>query len=213
MNYSLYDVDYMLYQYRQHTDELIKIINNSNELLEGNIFFQDQCRNLRSNRLNINFYHKRKQLYTLAKRNSHVLEIGFNSGFSALVMLVSNPTLQLTSLDICEHQYTNACYEYLKKIFNSRINLIKGDSRHTLPYLLKSNNNFGLYIVDGGHTQDVAESDIRNIVTYANAGALVLIDDTDNENIKNIIDHNTNLAQINITKDQILAKIVNKRLL
>jgi len=105
------------------------IINNCGELLEGNIFtyhnttiyadlFIDKVKNISNLVLNKNI--------------KNVMEIGFNSGFSTLLMLISNPNIKITCYDLGEHKYTIPCYELLKEIFKDRINIIIGDSTKTL---------------------------------------------------------------------------------
>ena len=61
------------------------------------------------------------------------MEIGFNSGFSTLLMLISNPNIHITCYDLGEHKYTIPCYQKLREIFKDRINIIIEDSRETLP--------------------------------------------------------------------------------
>jgi predicted O-methyltransferase YrrM len=114
-----------------------------------------------------------------AMAHKEVVEIGFNSGFSALLMLTANPELKLTCVDICEHKYTEPCFEYLKTIFQDRITLVKGDSTVVLPEVLQSNKNLTGYIIDGGHGLDVAEQDLQNVIKHANNGAVLCFDDSD----------------------------------
>jgi predicted O-methyltransferase YrrM len=114
-----------------------------------------------------------------AMAHKEVVEIGFNSGFSALLMLTANPELKLTCVDICEHKYTEPCFQYLKTVFEDRITLVKGDSTVVLPEVLQSNKSLTGYIIDGGHGLDVAEQDLQNVIKYANDGAILCFDDSD----------------------------------
>ena len=101
--------------YKHHLETLNKIINDVGEPLEGNIFYE----HLDPHRTELieRFFPKRAALAMFAMAHDHIVEIGFNSGFSALLMLTANPDLKLTSVDICEHKYTQPCFEYLSTMF------------------------------------------------------------------------------------------------
>jgi hypothetical protein len=163
--------------YKTNLDTLKKIIDDVGEPLEGNIFYEHLEKNLTN--LTQRFFPKRAALAMFAMAHKEVVEIGFNSGFSALLMLTANPELKLTCVDICEHQYTEPCFQYLKTIFEDRITLVKGDSTVVLPEVLQSNKNLTGYIIDGGHGLDVAEQDLQNVIKYANDGAVLCFDDSD----------------------------------
>lgn len=81
------------------------------------------------------FLNKVKNISNLVlnKNIKSVMEIGFNSGFSTLLMLISNPNIHITCYDLGEHKYTIPCYQKLREIFKDRINIIIEDSRKTLP--------------------------------------------------------------------------------
>jgi predicted O-methyltransferase YrrM len=158
-------------------DYLLPIINNCGELLEGNIFmlhhstnytdvYINKCRNLSNLLLNKNI--------------KNVMEIGFNSGFSTLLMLLTNPNINITCFDLGEHKYTQPCYEKLKETFGDRINLIIGDSRETLQNI---NNVYDLIHIDGGHFTEVAESDIINSYRLSKQGTILIMDDYDFGNL------------------------------
>lgn len=163
--------------YKNNLETLNKIINDVGEPLEGNIFYEHLEEN--KAKLTDRFFPKRAALAMFAMSHDNIVEIGFNSGFSALLMLTANPNLKLTSVDICEHKYTEPCYQYLKSIFEDRITLVKGDSREVLPDVLKGNQDLTGYIIDGGHGLDVAEEDLRNVLKYANKDAVLCFDDSD----------------------------------
>ena len=69
---------------------LLPIIHNCGELLEGNIFMLHHTINYTDVFLN-----KSKNISNLVlnKNIKNVMEIGFNSGFSTLLMLISNPNI------------------------------------------------------------------------------------------------------------------------
>lgn len=153
---------------------LIPIIKNSNEMLEGNLFFyhhQKDFTKYRSDNLV-----KVRNLFNLLKNYNlkNAMEIGFNSGFSALLMLISDPLIKVTCYDIASHSYTKPCFEQIKKTFGNRINLIFGDSRETLP---KSNDKFDLIHIDGGHRPDIVVQDIKNCYNHSKINTIFVFDD------------------------------------
>jgi predicted O-methyltransferase YrrM len=102
------------------------------------------------------------------------MEIGFNSGFSTLLMLLTNPNIKITCIDLGEHLYTIPCYNKLKETFGDRINMIIGDSTKTIRTVYTF---FDLIHIDGGRTHEVAESDIRNSYRLSKKGTILIMDD------------------------------------
>jgi predicted O-methyltransferase YrrM len=163
-------------------DCLIHIIKNTNEKLEGNIFMFHE-----TNTYTDLFINKAKNISNLVlnKNIKNVMEIGFNSGFSTLLMLISNPELKITCFDLGEHKYTLPCYEELKEIFGDRIELIIGDSMKTLPLI---NNHYDLIHIDGGHSNEVAESDIIQSHRLSKDRTILIMDDYDFSNLHELWD-------------------------
>ena len=152
---------------------LLPIIRNCGELLEGNIFMIHHTTNYTDVFLN-----KTKNISNLVlnKNIKNVMEIGFNSGFSALLMLLSNPNICISCFDLGEHKYTVPCYEKLKTTFGDRINITFGDSTKTLHNV---NDNYDLIHIDGGHSTEVASSDIINSYRLSKQGTILIMDDYD----------------------------------
>ena len=161
---------------------LLPIIHNCGELLEGNIFMLHHT----SNYTDV-FLNKSKNISNLVlnKNIKNVMEIGFNSGFSTLLMLISNPNIHISCFDLGEHKYTIPCYEKLKETFGDRINITIGDSTKTLQNI---NDNYDLIHIDGGHTTEVADSDIINSYRLSKQGTILIMDDYDFPNLHNIWD-------------------------
>jgi hypothetical protein len=161
---------------------LLPIIYNCGELLEGNIFTIHQTTVYTDVYLN-----KSKNISNLVLNKSikKVMEIGFNSGFSTLLMLISNPSIQVSCFDLGEHKYTIPCYEKLKETFGDRINITIGDSTKTLQNI---NDNYDLIHIDGGHSTEVADSDIINSYRLSKKGTILIMDDYDFPNLHNLWD-------------------------
>tara|TARA_R110002153_G_scaffold1086_1_gene5092 strand:+ start:529 stop:1125 length:597 start_codon:yes stop_codon:yes gene_type:complete len=161
---------------------LLPIIIESGEKLEGNIFM-----NHRTTKYTNKFINKIKNIETISSNKGveKVLEIGFNSGFSSLLMLFSNPNLTITCLDLCRHKYTIPCYEQIKKTFKNRINLISGDSTKTIHNI---SDTFDLIHIDGGHSVRVASADIQNSLRLSKSGTTLIMDDYDITKLKSLWD-------------------------
>jgi lipopolysaccharide biosynthesis glycosyltransferase len=159
---------------------LLPIIYNCGELLEGNIFTIHQTTVYTDVYLN-----KSKNISNLVLNKSikKVMEIGFNSGFSTLLMLISNPSIQVSCFDLGEHKYTIPCYEKLKETFGDRINITIGDSTKTLQNI---NDNYDLIHIDGGHSTEVADSDIINSYRLSEPRTILIMDDYDFPHLHNI---------------------------
>jgi predicted O-methyltransferase YrrM len=160
---------------------LIPIIKNVGEKLEGNIFM----RHLTT--IYENKYFDKQVNFILASQKSNVtdiLEIGFNAGFSAILMLFSNSTINITCVDICEHKYTQLCYDKIKEVFGERINLINGSSTIILPTLL--GKKYDLIHIDGCHLVNIAEQDIINSLKLCKSGSILIMDDTNDDYLNNL---------------------------
>lgn len=162
-------------EYKNHLKKLNEIVKQSNEPLEGNLFYKHLETKL--SLPDSNYRDKRRNLILSAAAFKNVCEIGFNAGHSALLMLTVNPELHLTSIDLCEHRYTLPCYEYLKTIFEDRIDLIQSHSAISLPLLGSKIANLDFFIIDGGHDIDLAETDLLNVINHASSGSTILFDD------------------------------------
>lgn len=152
---------------------LMPIIHNCGVKHEGNIFMIHHTTDFSDIFLN-----KAKNISNLVlnKNIKHVMEIGFNSGFSTLLMLLTNPNMHITCFDLGEHNYVIPCYEILKETFGDRINIIIGDSTQTLK---GHNNNYDLIHIDGGHSIEVDESDIINSYRLSKQGTILIMDNYD----------------------------------
>lgn len=161
---------------------LLPIIHNCGESLEGNIFM------LHETTVYTNVYlHKTKNICSLVlnKNIQNVMEIGFNSGFSTLLMLLSNPTMRITCFDLGEHRYTMPCYQKLKETFGDRIHIVIGDSTQTLQ---RAVGTYDLIHIDGGHSTEVANSDIMHSYRLSKKGTILIMDDYDFPNLHQLWD-------------------------
>ena len=167
----------------------VKLANYSKDYLELRKKFDDAMAKVRK-RLGLPYYliegHS-ATVQTQYKYYQHIAqqawvnticEIGFNAGHSAFQWLASTqPSTKLYSFDICEHKYTPLMAAYLNDTFPGRFTLTCGDSTHTLPLVTGLDSRCDLVIVDGGHTFDIAMTDLKNFRRMANPENHVLIMD------------------------------------
>jgi predicted O-methyltransferase YrrM len=156
------------------------------KLLEGMIDGQGEG--------HIGWFPERQQKLTeiiTSSKPSNLIEIGFNKGHSALLILntisflkkidkeYSNKEINFLIFDICGYSYTEPNFEILKKYFsNINMELIKGSSLDTVkPYLEEKNIKFDFIEVDGLHTNEAVYQDILNTCQYINDNGIIYVDD------------------------------------
>jgi hypothetical protein len=137
-----------------HLNVLTKIVEDTGEPIEGNCHTYHNSSNLIKENKKINLFNIGQ------KCEGNFIEIGFNAGHSAAILLSSNKDAKLYCFDIGTHKYTDLCYQYLAKEFPGRIEITYGDSRETLKNFDK--DTIGLIHVDGGHHADIAYLDLMN---------------------------------------------------
>jgi predicted O-methyltransferase YrrM len=108
-------------------------------------------------------------------------------------MLLSNPSIRITCFDLGEHKYTLPCYEKLKETFGDRISLVIGDSRLSLHNV---NEVYDVIHIDGGHSIDVASSDIIHSYQLSKQGTLLIMDDYDFPDLHKLWDFYVNLYRL-----------------
>jgi len=146
----------------------------------------------------------RENLYRLAARSPSILEVGFNAGHSAALYLWAwhcNKTQgkkRFLAFDICEHAYTQPCFELLKDHYcadgdsETEMELVAGDSKETLAGYGGSgstaNPKFSMLHIDGGHSRDICKLDIVNARRYATATTVLVVDDASFVRIKELLE-------------------------
>lgn len=161
-------------------NDLKNIIDNSDEGLEGNLFFSSDAA------VKDHLYIKQLNLFYLSNQKiKKICEIGFNAGHSTFLMLLNKQEipLEFTIFDINIHKYTKPCFEYIKTKFqNIKFEFIEGDSIITMPKWINENKNlletYDLIHVDGGHSEECIINDMKNANLLLKINGIMIIDDT-----------------------------------
>jgi len=162
---------------------LIPIIKSHKVLLEGNIYSShlsfnenDQLIDKQSNFFNL--------MHNIKPKN--VLEIGFNAGFSCLFMVMINPNLDVTCVDINIHKYVVPCFNRMNQDFVN-INLMPyGSHNISLPKLIEQNKSYDLIHIDGDHSIQGARKDLELCLKLSNDKTIIVFDDTNVDYLNNL---------------------------
>lgn len=121
---------------------------------------------------------KREVLRRAVGVGESALEVGFNAGHSAVVMLDANPCLKLTAIDVAMHSYTRPCAEIIAACYPGRFSIHYGSSQNVLTTLAKEGQcDFEILHIDCGHGVKESLFDLNWMLSNAPAGCIVIVDD------------------------------------
>lgn len=132
--------------------EIYKVCNNKFDFGVGSYLFDgktyDYCEKM---------FQKQILLYKVAKESEKVLEIGTYMGHSLFIMLLANPNLKITCVDI-DSTFTKPAVELLNKIFETNILFLEGNSLDVLNYI---EGDYDLFHIDGTHKIDFVQEEFN----------------------------------------------------
>eukprot|EP00928_Gymnodinium_smaydae_P078881 TRINITY_DN6293_c0_g1_i1.p1 TRINITY_DN6293_c0_g1~~TRINITY_DN6293_c0_g1_i1.p1 ORF type:complete len:507 (+),score=78.94 TRINITY_DN6293_c0_g1_i1:77-1597(+) len=107
-----------------------------------------------------------------------ICQTGFNYGTSAFAMLCGSPRAVVYSFDLGAHPYVNVANEIIAQKFPGRHFLTLGDSSKTLPASMGTMKGMcDLVLVDGGHSMEEVEADIKNFRNIVKPGTKLVVSD------------------------------------
>lgn len=110
----------------------------------------------------------------------NIMEIGFNAGHSADVLLSTGDDVRVTSFDLGVHEYVSYAKSFIDEKYPYRHDLIIGDSKQTVPEYFENFKpiSFDLIFIDGDHSKAGALADLHNCKRLAHKDTIVILDDT-----------------------------------
>jgi predicted O-methyltransferase YrrM len=178
-------IDLIKEEVRNQIFEIADILNNIGERVEGNLICDISSDNL------IDDVNKNKiyNLMKLAEGKSKICEIGVNAGHSLLLMVSVNPTAEYLIFDLGGHAYTRPCVDYIKRQYPStKITEVYGDTKITLNEYKKTKSCDMIHI-DGGHDTHTVVNDFIYTQQLLKKGGVVVFDDYNYHNIKEVVDY------------------------
>ena len=140
-------------------------------------------------------YDKQLLLYNSVKNAKNVLEIGTYMGHSLLIMLLSNPNLKITCIDISD-EYAKPAVKILNKYFNNAITFIHNDSLNALKEI---NSKFDFFHIDGDHDENYIAKEFEYCIKLNNSPDNILTIIFDDlcclRNLQYYIDNNLNVIK------------------
>lgn len=119
-------------------------------------------------------FKKQEALFRVGQKSTSVLEIGVYLGHSLLILLLSNPTLQITCIDI-DPTFTPKAVEYLNVHFGNRIRFFLGNSHDVLKS--ESLGKFDCIHIDADHRIEAVQQEFILCHQFASPGAYFVFDD------------------------------------
>jgi predicted O-methyltransferase YrrM len=181
-------IDIIKPEVQVHMLNIAAILDELGERIEGNLI----CDITSDNLVDVANSSKINNLLKLAKGKSKICEIGVNAGHSLLLMVSSNPNAEYLLFDLGGHGYTRPCVEYIKNAYPStKITEVYGDSNVTLRDYVANNelNSHDLIHIDGGHETHTVVNDFIYTQFLLKKDGIVIFDDYNFGNIKNVIDY------------------------
>ncbi len=205
-------------QHQQVVDEnaniLTEIARLSGDNLEGNCFTNHATTDRNEGLLT-----KRINLMEVARHGKKILEVGFNAGHSALLLLLGcDSDAEITFLDLGGHPYVIPCFEYLKRVSPSvNRNLVLGNSLHLLPKIVLKEGQrekYDIIHMDGGHAPECVINDLILLYMLLKPGGYLIVDDAGGfilEQVSNFLSLGLLEVEPNQLATQVYPHIITKK--
>tara|TARA_B100001057_G_C22613679_1_gene857602 strand:- start:143 stop:874 length:732 start_codon:yes stop_codon:yes gene_type:complete len=121
-------------------------------------------------------HQKQILLFNKVKGKSNILEIGTYMGHSLLIMLVSNPNINITTIDL-DDRYASPAIHYLTSNFpKAKIEFIHNNS---ISAIKKLKPQYDFFHIDGAHKNKVITEEFNLIKKLSRSDLLEIIFDDD----------------------------------
>lgn len=144
---------------------------------------------------------------------NNVLQIGFNAGHSAELILNNNDNIKLISFDIGIKESVKIGEYYINNKFPFRHHLIIGDSYDAIPEYITYNVNkiFDAILIDGSKDYYVIMQDIINCKNLSNKDTILILNDTiENEELLEPWNIGSTNAYKKLINNNYIIKLSNK---
>ena len=180
------------------------LLNLINDPLEGN-FYSSHLIKIKNSEM----IPKQKNIISFIEsfKPKKILEIGFNAGFSTLLMKIIDPEINMTCIDINSHSYVIPCYNQICKDYKN-IKLILQNSTIALPELIEMKLKFDVIHIDGSHAEKQVEKDFNFCLNLCNSKSVVIIDDTNLQNINELCEK---YIDEKVLKEHVFSKVECKK--
>jgi len=149
-------------------------------------------------------YAKQELLFNSVKSSKKVLEIGTYVGHSLLIMLLANPDLKITCIDI-DSRFTAPAVYVLNRYFNNAVTFIHRDSHTALKNITEK---FDFFHIDGHHENNYINEEF-SLVKNLNDGNFMKIIFDDQECLPQLQeDINSNYKVLKCVKPECLSNNV-----
>lgn len=121
-----------------------------------------------------------KAISYLPSPPENILEIGFNAGHSAMVMLNSvSDSCNFYTFTLDNHAYSQPCFDIVKSFYPKRnMQITFGDSQHIVPKFLETfNEELDFVFIDGAHHGHWPYTDAKNTHNHLKVGGIMIFDD------------------------------------
>ena len=164
-------VAFILDEYRWVFEALLHLVHTHDAAgYCGNVYFHSTA-----DPYCVDLVPKQVNLFHAARHATKALEVGFNAGHSAAIMLLANPRLTVRAFDTCGMAYTRPCLDFLNSVFGDRIALVEGPSQLTVAPDPEA--GYDLAHLDADHTYAAVAADLASALPKCVPGATVVMDD------------------------------------
>jgi len=180
------------------------LLNLINDPLEGN-FYSSHLIKIKNSEM----IPKQKNIISFIEsfKPKNILEIGFNAGFSTLLIKIIDPEINMTCIDINSHSYVIPCYDQICKDYKN-IKLILQNSTIALPELIEMKLKFDVIHIDGDHNVKQVEQDLNFCLSLCSSKSVIIIDDTNLQNINELCEKHIDEKFV---KEHVFSKVECKK--